>query len=116
MAETKTIYSKPLTVKQVRAIRDGYKAQNDYIATACNVLGAAAGAAVGGAIGAGGGAAFGSVIGNLLKEDTDYIDDLIVDLNDGVYSSLKTKTIMKYRNAGRNSGWYVSSVTVIGVK
>lgn len=86
------------------------KAQNDYIATACNVLGAAVGGAIGG------GAAFGSVIGNLLKEDTDYIDDLIVDLNDGVYSSLKTKTIMKYRNAGRNSGWYVSSVTVIGVK
>lgn len=114
--ETRDIYSEPLTIEQVRAIRDAYNAQNDYIEVACTFVGGVAGAAVAGALGAGLVAAVGNAVSNMLQTDTQHFDDLVLDLINGEYRSLKSVTTMKYRNSGKNSGWYVDSVDVIGVK
>lgn len=114
--ETKTIISEPLTKEQVKELREAIQEQNDYIERACTVLSAMAGAKIGGVIGAGVGAYAGNKVASYLLEDTDYINDILREFGDGEISNMKTKTVMKYRSAGRNSGWYVKSSVVIGVK
>lgn len=108
----KVITSGPLTTKEARKIRDSENTYNGYVTAVCGVLGSLAGAAIGNVIGAGIGTAAGTTVSAILRKDSK-LDDLMADLDAKRISSIHVKTTMRYRNAGKNSGWYVYKTEVV---
>lgn len=113
--QTKTIET-TLTVEQARKIRDAKKFESNVKGVFISVVSSATGAGVAGVIGAGALGGAGAIASILGGYDPDEINDLVKDLDAGRISTLKSITTMRYRNAGRNSGWYVDDVRVVGVR
>ena len=107
---------KVLSVEDARKIRDAKKFESNVRGVFISVVSGAAGFGVASAIGSTVAGGTGAVVSCLNGYDPDKINDLVQDLYGGKIRTLKSITTMRYRNAGRNSGWYVANVEVVGVK